>query len=296
MKDFLRHLFIPHKSNNYRAKILQHSTLALLIIFLFLGTFSLSALKVKFPEVLGISTDITSEQLLVLVNQKREENGFAPLVFNPELSAAALNKSNDMLSKNYWAHNSPEGRTPWEFIKESGYNYIYAGESLARGFTTSSSVTDAWMASSSHRANMLSPNYSDVGFAVMTGRLDGEETVLVVEEFGSRNLAYLPSTRQAQTESSPNVQKIEAQQPLPEVARTQVAASKVVKKSIIDSRHLASNLNTLIIFGIIFAFISEMIILERKKLYGFARHNPDHVFFLVSVLLILIILGRGVVI
>jgi len=192
MKEFLHHFFIPRESNNYKAKLLHQTTLLLFIAFFIIGGLLLNLTKTKYPSVLGISTDITSEQLLTLVNQKRQENGLPPLSFSPELATAARSKANDMFSKNYWAHNSPDGKTPWEFLKEAGYNYVYAGENMARGFNTSADVTNAWMVSPTHRANVLSPNYSDVGFAVVTGNLSGEETVLVVQEFGNRALAALP--------------------------------------------------------------------------------------------------------
>src|SRR3989344_6873494 len=171
MKEFLHHLFIPRESNNYKAKLLHQTTLLLFIVFFIVGGLLLNITKTNYPTVLGISTDITSEQLITLLNQKRQENGLSTLSFSPELATAARNKANDMLSKNYWAHNSPDGVTPWVFLKEAGYNYVYAGENLARGFNNSLDVTNAWMASPTHRANVLSPNYSDVGFAVVIGNL-----------------------------------------------------------------------------------------------------------------------------
>ena len=192
MKLFFKNLFVPHEGNNYKGKFLHHTTLLSIVFFFVLSTFLLKTLNSSYPQVLGISTDITSEQLLVLLNQERQKDNLETLNLNPELSAAARNKANDMFSKNYWAHNSPDGKTPWNFIKDSGYVYVYAGENLARGFTTSADVTKAWMESQSHKENMLSPNYSDVGFAVVSGKLDGEETVLVVEEFGGRSRAAAP--------------------------------------------------------------------------------------------------------
>src|SRR5204863_2082531 len=119
----------------------------------------------------------------------RRQNGAGDLTISNELSRAASDKASDMFAKNYWAHNAPDGTTPWVFIKSSGYEYIYAGENLARGFTTSQSVVDAWMASPEHKENMLSKNYKNVGFAVATGNLNGEDTVLVVEMLGSTNYA-----------------------------------------------------------------------------------------------------------
>src|SRR3989344_4033011 len=303
MKEFLHHFFIPRESNNYKAKLLHHTTLLLFIAFFVIGGLLLNLTKTKYPSVLGISTDITSEQLLTLVNQKRQENGLPPLSFSPELTAAARSKANDMLSKNYWAHNSPDGRTPWEFLKEAGYNYVYAGENMARGFNTSLDVTNGWMASPTHRANILSSNYSDVGFAVAIGNLNGEETVLVVEEFGNRALAALPpSSERSVSTSSTNPSEVPVEKKVAAVPNKSVKASsqisplsEVKKSPLIDSIHLTTNLGTFIVIMFILALISETIILERKKIVGFAEHNPDHIFFLISVLLIIVILGRGVI-
>jgi len=303
MKEFLHHFFIPRESNNYKAKLLHQTTLLLFIAFFIIGGLLLNLTKTKYPSVLGISTDITSEQLLTLVNQKRQENGLPPLSFSPELATAARSKANDMFSKNYWAHNSPDGKTPWEFLKEAGYNYVYAGENMARGFNTSADVTNAWMVSPTHRANVLSPNYSDVGFAVVTGNLSGEETVLVVQEFGNRALAALPppAERPVST-SSNNPNEIPIEQKVAAIPNKSVKSSskinplsEVKKSPLIDSIHLTTNIGTFIIIMFILALISETMILERRKIVGFAEHNPDHIFFLVSVLLIIVILGRGVI-
>lgn len=303
MKEFLHHFFIPRESNNYKAKLLHQTTLLLFIAFFIIGGLLLNLTKTKYPSVLGISTNITSEQLITLVNQKRQENGLPPLSFSPELATAARSKANDMFSKNYWAHNSPDGKTPWEFLKEAGYNYVYAGENMARGFNTSVDVTNAWMVSPTHRANVLSPNYSDVGFAVVTGNLSGEETVLVVEEFGNRALAALPPPAERLVSTSSNnpneisiKQKVTTSPNKSVKSSSKISPESEVKNSpLIDSIHLTTNIGTFIIIMFILALISETIILERRKIVNFAEHNPDHIFFLISVLLIIVILGRGVI-
>ena len=74
MKEFLHHFFIPRQSNNYRAKLLHQTTLLLFIVFFIVGGLLLNLTKTNYPTVLGISTDITSEQLITLLNQKRQEN------------------------------------------------------------------------------------------------------------------------------------------------------------------------------------------------------------------------------
>src|SRR3989344_6745108 len=113
MKDFLHHLFIPRESNNHRAKILHNSNLFLAVILLFLSSFFIQSLREVFPSVLGITNNITVDSLLLLTNKERDTAGANSLTINPQLSEAAAQKARDMIANDYWAHNSPDGKTPW---------------------------------------------------------------------------------------------------------------------------------------------------------------------------------------
>src|SRR3989344_8043414 len=186
MFRFLKHLFLPHEKNNHRAKIIHNSSLATILSLFLILNFAWYSISLVRPDILGVSYSISENELLVLVNNERAARGLAPFTLNPQLSDAARRKAADMLEKNYWAHFAPDGLTsPWGFIRAAGYNYVHAGENLARGFTDSSAVVTAWMASHSHRDNILADKYRDVGFAIVPGTLNGEETVLIVEMFGS---------------------------------------------------------------------------------------------------------------
>src|SRR5579872_7449863 len=134
MIRFLSHLLLPQESNNHRAKILHHTSLSLIVTLLFLANVAIFVLKKDAPSVLGTSTSVSAYQLLQLTNQDRSQAGVGPLMLNDILSIAAENKAQDMFAKNYWAHFSPEGKSPWQFIRDAGYQYVYAGENLARGF------------------------------------------------------------------------------------------------------------------------------------------------------------------
>lgn len=181
----LLHFFIPRSSNNHRAKALHIDTL--LVYFLVFSLVNLS-LRLGFhaiPDVLGFATDINVQRLFELTNQKRSEAGLSQLAMNEKLSQAAAGKARDMFSNNYWAHFSPQGKSPWDFIVGAGYTYTLAGENLAKNFNDSGGVVDAWMNSPSHRENLLKPGYKEIGFAVVNGTLNGEETTLVVQMFGA---------------------------------------------------------------------------------------------------------------
>src|SRR5207253_1856778 len=111
-----------------------------------------------------VATNISTDALLTFTNQKRQDDGIAPLHISSELSSAASAKAADMFAKDYWAHNSPDGTTPWFFFQKVGYNYVYAGENLAKDFDNSEGVINGWMGSPSHRENMLNGKYDEVGF------------------------------------------------------------------------------------------------------------------------------------
>jgi uncharacterized protein YkwD len=284
MMDFLSHLFIPKESNNHRAKILHHTNLFLSIIFLLLASFFLQTVKAKFPSVLGIKEDVSSEQLLLLTNKERQNVGVNSLVLNNKLSDAASRKAQDMFDYNYWAHNSPTGKTPWVFISAAGYKYVYAGENLARGFSTADAVIKAWMASPDHRANMLSSNYRDVGFAVKVGKLTGEDTVLIVEEFGNLAMPFAKNTKS---------QKISAVKSTKSIPKNVQAISK---QPLINTSSLSSNIYYVFVVVFIFALFLDMIIIEKKKVMRFVGHNVDHILYLLLVLILVGIWSRGVVI
>lgn len=198
MWDYFKHLFLPQHTNNFRAKLLHLDYFALYVILLFMMSLSFKTVHKINPDILGFATDIHIEQLVTLTNQKRAEGGISPLRLDGRLSQAAAGKAQDMFSKNYWAHTGPDGTTPWDFIIGAGYTYNVAGENLAKNFSNSAGVIDAWMNSSSHRENILRSQYEDVGFAIVNGVLNGEETTLVVQMFGKRSstVAQVPVTAQ----------------------------------------------------------------------------------------------------
>lgn len=285
MRDLLYHFFFPTHTNNFRAKLLHHKNILLATLLLFFGGLFLSVIRTNYPSVLGVSVDISVQKLLLLTNKERQENNLSSLTLNYKLSEAAAKKAEDMLKQNYWAHNSPDGKTPWVFIRGAGYNYIYAGENLARGFDTSDEVVSAWMASPKHRTNILSENFREVGFAVKKGKLNGEETVLVVEEFGDQGAIQVAQNQQIQEVSSST-----------DNALSQTLSETKGYNSFIKSLSLTSNLDKIILSVFILALILDMVIVERKRMIRFVGHNIDHIFFLALMLLIIGVLSKGAII
>jgi hypothetical protein len=135
-------------------------------------------------NVLGIKTNYSPEALLAKTNEARSAQQKSSLMLNTQLAAAAQAKANDMVAHNYWAHNSPQGKTPWSFITASGYQYQAAGENLAYGFADANDTIIGWMNSTEHRANILNDAYTNVGFGVAQApdyQGNGPQTIIVAE-------------------------------------------------------------------------------------------------------------------
>jgi hypothetical protein len=199
MLNFLRHLFLPHQTNNHKPKVLHHSSFVSYILLALAVQLVFQIVLVTKPAVLGLATDITADRILTLVNDQRIQNGLAPVKMDSELSQGAALKANDMFAKNYWAHFAPDGTSPWDFFSQAGYHYLYAGENLARDFATSDQVVLAWMNSPTHRANILNGKYQEMGLAIVNGKLGDDETTLIVEFFGTKQ-GTVPKVSSAQTQ------------------------------------------------------------------------------------------------
>lgn len=126
-----------------------------------------------------------AEDAVGLMNGERAERGLTELSLDGKLAAAAAAKLADMEKKNYFAHTSPEKRTPWSFIEGAGYDYRFAGENLAIHFKNPESEHAAWMKSEKHCQNILDPRFREVGMAVGKVFFEGRETMLVVSMFGT---------------------------------------------------------------------------------------------------------------
>jgi uncharacterized protein YkwD len=137
--------------------------------------------------VLGATSDFSSSALLDTSNQHRSQNHETTLKLNQQLSAAAQAKANDMATRNYWSHDTPDDQAPASFVTNAGYNYQITGENLAYGFADAKEAVAGWMNSPAHRANLLNNKYQDVGFGVaQSANYQGEgPTTIVVAEYGT---------------------------------------------------------------------------------------------------------------
>jgi uncharacterized protein YkwD len=317
MRRVTKHYFIPHEHNNFRSKLLHHSSLLILILFLFVTSVSINFVQQQKPEVLGIAYSINQQELLDHTNNARREQGLEPLTLNESLVSAANGKAQHMFSNNYWAHFAPDGTSPWSFIKGSGYQYMFAGENLAKGFTDSKSVVDAWLNSPSHRDNLLSDKYKEIGFAVSEGSIEGVETVLVVQMFGAQDvpataqpteipvvptvvLSLTPSTVPASSTAMIQEQEIEYHYQ-PETI-THVAPPRITpfflqlaveNNPFFNLSNVTRAVPMIIVGSLLLALLLDFVIIKRKNIPRIVGHNLDHIMILTMFLLLLLLQKFG---
>jgi uncharacterized protein YkwD/uncharacterized membrane protein required for colicin V production len=119
------------------------------------------------------------QRMLDLVNQERAAAGLRPLVADPELTEVARRHSADMFARGYFAHDTPEGRDPFDRMRDARVNFLTAGENLALAPTLPLAHTGL-MNSPGHRANILRPQFGRVGIGIMDGGMRG---LMVSQEF-----------------------------------------------------------------------------------------------------------------
>lgn len=189
-----KRIFVPHKGNHYRPHLIRWQGLSVVLVIIVAVQLVYNLSVTGTLSVLGQESPVTVSELLQDTNNQRTSNGLPALTLNDKLDQAASLKAQNMFSQNYWAHNSPNGTTPWYWFTKVGYSYDRAGENLAKNYPSTAATVAAWMNSPTHRANVLNKYYQDVGFAVMSGTLGGQPTTLVVAEYGQPLSAATAST------------------------------------------------------------------------------------------------------
>lgn len=181
---FMRHLFIPHHGNDFKPHFFREFAVAtMLFVSVFLLGVSFGSSFFINKTVLGVT--IASSVLVDLTNESRIEANQRPLLKNEKLEQAARLKGEDMVTQGYFAHDSPEGLTPWHWLQEVGYTFLYAGENLAINFTDAVEVEEAWLKSPKHRANILNGEFREIGIATVPGVYNNSPTIYIVQMFGT---------------------------------------------------------------------------------------------------------------
>ena len=104
--------------------------------------------------------------MVELTNVSRAKSGVTALKYDTKLAAVAKAHSTDMVSKNYFSHNSLDGSTPFERMKAAGLNYTVAGENLAEGYSTVFHAHNGLFNSAGHRKNILNAKFEYAGVGI----------------------------------------------------------------------------------------------------------------------------------
>lgn len=295
MKYLLGNLKID---KNYLLKPLQSKFLLYLAVCLLALKIIVVCAFIGFPQNIFFA-DITKIALTNLVNQGRQEAGVQPLAENKKLDLAAKLKAEDMVQKEYFSHQSPEGITPWRWFKTIGYNYKYAGENLAIGFFDSQDVYSAWLDSPTHRDNLLNPKYKEVGTAVLSG-FGPNNAIVVVQLFGSQ---IAPSSQNQPNIKIKQPEKNETAKNIPEKNVNKKVLSQYTENILLLEESVGNNENTLYLrtlnflsydYGeflqyIIYGFLALMLLV--LFFYFSVRYNNQQKDLLFRSLVVIVILS-----
>jgi len=140
-------------------------------------------------------------EILSRTNQVRLERGLKPLQWDNAAYKAAQGHARDMLDRNYFAHESPEGTDVSARLQAAGATEVTVGENLATfenyaDATIVKRAMDGWINSPGHRANLLFTSFTHLGVAIVR---KGNK-VMVVQNFIGRPFNPQASISDAEAE------------------------------------------------------------------------------------------------
>jgi uncharacterized protein YkwD len=117
------------------------------------------------PSGLPRQSNLTTvtDRVLALTNFHRQQAGLTPLRNNPILTAVAQSHTENMIVRDFYSHQAPDGSRSADRIRRAGYNFSLAAENIAVGYSSPESVMQGWMDSPGHRANIMNPNLQEIG-------------------------------------------------------------------------------------------------------------------------------------
>lgn len=271
MISWIKNHFIPHAGNDHRPHLLRsNNTRNILFLIIFLEIFTFLIPTLTYIKRTGGMAAVLPAVLADLTNQERHSEKLQSLTTNPILVKAATMKAEDMASKGYFAHTSPEGKTPWYWLELAGYDYQYAGENLAINFTDSKDVTKAWMDSPTHKANIVKGNYTEMGTGVAFGMYEGKETVFVAQVYANPAKKIVPDQKPEKVETNK-----------PEI--TNKIAKTPDTKSVLGAETVKTPTNTTVTPSINTAPTSHASFLE--KAFASPRNTSNIILFIIFVII-----------
>ncbi len=313
----LAHFFIPHPETHKKAHLISIPALVTYVILFLVLQLSFSYANKFNPGILGINSSITVDEVVSKTNEERAKAGLPPLRKNDQLSQAALAKARNMFEENYWAHYSPSGKDPWGFIQGAGYRFSFAGENLARNFYNTPDVMAAWMASPTHKKNIMHEQYQDIGIGILEGTLNGEPTLLVVQEFG-RPVEFVAQTPKVEVAAAvkaaptalPTSAPVQVSTPTPTVLPTLtpspatvptnapvltagVNTSQISQKVLLDPYQINKNLGVFVLGLLSTLLVIDLYIIRRRAIHRLTSRHLPHLAFMSVAASTLLSYSRG---
>jgi uncharacterized protein YkwD len=187
MKKHFRLWFVPYKGNDYHPHIL-HTHRAIYFSSFFVGLkVLLFIIAIAIPAEVYLAPDILAKEedaIISMTNEVRRREGLPVLLENDLLKRSTTMKTVDMASREYFAHENPDGRRLPDLLEDVGYSYTMAGENLAMGVATASDILQSWTKSPKHYANIVESNFTEQGVHIVSGMSSGWPVVYVAHHFG----------------------------------------------------------------------------------------------------------------
>lgn len=151
------------------------------------------SLALGHPAVVGAAgpeNDAAVARVLELTNIERQRVGVPALALSTELTDAAQTYSVVLATSGCFAHTCGPVPDMADRLGQAGYQgWTAIAENIAAGYPTPDAVVAGWMSSPAHRANLLSPNYAEIGIGLATG--GGRYGTFWTQDFGTRR--FMPS-------------------------------------------------------------------------------------------------------
>ncbi len=107
------------------------------------------------------SSSSVENEVLKLINQERAKVGVAPLTIDPTLNSMANIRAVEAVKS--FSHTRLDGQSCFTIFDDFNMSYSYCGENLAAGNSTAAATVQQWVKSSGHYANIIDPNFTQVG-------------------------------------------------------------------------------------------------------------------------------------
>jgi uncharacterized protein YkwD len=146
-----------------RPRIKALSLVAFALTFVACGESEQSTSPIAPPPPPPVTLSPAVSEFVELMNAHRTSMGLAPLAWDAGVAAVAQAHSEDMVARSFFSHTNPDGESPFDRLSAAGITYTAAGENIAYGYPTASSVLTAWLGSDGHRRNIENANYTHHG-------------------------------------------------------------------------------------------------------------------------------------